>query len=68
MGKWLINYLYKSRKNKINSLEFENNLKKIINLIKKHNNVKKFIFLSIPYGIKEKNEYVRQKSTFKKTL
>jgi len=63
MGKWLINYLYKSRKNKINSLEFENNLKKIINLIKKHNNVKKFIFLSIPYGIKEKNEYVIKYNT-----
>lgn len=57
-GKTLINYFYKSQKNKIEKNTFETDLNNIVDYIKKYNNVKKFIFLSIPFGNKEKNPLI----------
>ena len=58
IGKKLINDYYKSQKHKIENNSFEEDLNQIIEYIKKYNTVKKFIFLSIPYGTKEKNSLI----------
>jgi lysophospholipase L1-like esterase len=57
-GKSIINLFYKTQQNKIKTNIFENDLNNVVNYIKKFNDVKKFIFLSIPYGHKEKNPLI----------
>jgi len=58
IGKAFINSFYKTQQNKIEKNTFENDLNDVIDSIKKYNNVKQFIFLSIPYGHKEKNPLI----------
>lgn len=58
LGKKLINNYYKSQQHKIENNSFEEDLNQVIDYIKKYNAVKKFIFLSIPYATKEKNNLI----------